>query len=78
MEVRLGEDDILRILHSFRSGSERMPLPNMPTEDTVNTIRRSAVDASSQFIHDSIVSFIDLMRSYIAHLELQKDMSSRR
>ena len=53
VEVKLGEDDILRILHSFRSGSERMPLPNMPAESTVNTIKRSAGDASSQFIHDS-------------------------
>ena len=55
MEVRLGENDILRILHSFRSDSERMPLPNRPAEDTVNTIRQSAGDASLQFIHDSFV-----------------------
>lgn len=53
VEVDLGSDDILRICHSTRDGKERAPLPTQPEEAAwINTIKKSAGNASSRFIHE--------------------------
>ena len=52
VEIQLGIDNILRISHQMRSARERQPLPRPLAEDTVNTVKRSAGNATSAYFHE--------------------------
>ena len=49
--VDLGPDNILRLPHSIRKGADSSPLPVIPA--AVNTLCRSATDASYLFLHST-------------------------
>ena len=72
VQIELSTDAILRMYHDSRTGKERIPLPAQ--QGSVNSIKQSASEASSKFIHeaffhrsdDKLTHTLQMTKGYIA------------